>query len=386
MSQRVYLHVGVPKSGTTFLQASLTANRTDLRDAGVLYPGGEERMFLAAVDVRGSHKAWGRKRSEVEGAWDHVCRKARKHDGVTVISHELLGGASTRQVTEALTMLKGVEVHLVVTARDPARQATAEWQEGIKHGRRLTFEQFRSRVLDSSSETDYARRYRASQDLPDVLARWGATLPPSRVHVVCCPPPDADPGLLWQRFAGVVGFDPDAVPARRTGQREPVAGHHRDRPAAPGQRRPRQAPRAAGLRPGRQAALRPGDPASRAARPVRSSRTRCTTTCGSSASAGPRRSTRRGTTCAATWPSLVPVAPAEPGPHPDDVTRRDQVDSAVAATAELLLEVQRGRGEVARLEADNARLRRKRKRLKRRLARRAPTERETRHPPVTDAH
>ena len=81
MSQRVYLHVGVPKSGTTFLQASLTANRTDLRGAGVLYPGGEERMFLAAVDVRGSHKAWGRKRSEVEGAWDHVCRKARKHDG-----------------------------------------------------------------------------------------------------------------------------------------------------------------------------------------------------------------------------------------------------------------------------------------------------------------
>ncbi|QWZ06803.1 hypothetical protein KRR39_14835 [Nocardioides panacis] len=59
----------------------------------MLYPGGEERMFLAAVDVRGSHKAWGRKRSEVAGAWDHVCRKARGHDGVTVISHELLGGA-----------------------------------------------------------------------------------------------------------------------------------------------------------------------------------------------------------------------------------------------------------------------------------------------------
>ena len=29
------------------------------------------------------------------------------------------------------------------------------------------------------------------------------------MHVVCCPPPDADPALLWQRFAGVVGFDPE---------------------------------------------------------------------------------------------------------------------------------------------------------------------------------
>ena len=76
----------------------------------------------------------------------------------------------------------------------------------------------------SSSETDYARRYRASQDLPDVLARWGATLPPSRVHVVCCPPPDADPALLWQRFAGVVGFDPDAFPPAGPDSANPSLG------------------------------------------------------------------------------------------------------------------------------------------------------------------
>ena len=70
--------------------------------------------------------------------------------------------------------------------------------------------------------------------------------------------------------------------------------------------------------------------------------------------------------------SLVPVAPAEQGPHPDDVPATDQVESAVAATAKLLLEVQRGRSEVARLEADNDRLRRKRKLLKRRLRDTAP--------------
>ena len=44
----------------------------------MLYPGGQERMFLAALDVRGAHKAWGRRRSEVEGAWDALCRKARR--------------------------------------------------------------------------------------------------------------------------------------------------------------------------------------------------------------------------------------------------------------------------------------------------------------------
>ena len=36
----------------------------------MLYPSGHERMFLAAVDVRGAHKAWGRTRAEVDGTWD----------------------------------------------------------------------------------------------------------------------------------------------------------------------------------------------------------------------------------------------------------------------------------------------------------------------------
>ena len=63
MSQRVYLHVGVPKSGTTFLQVSLAENKKSLKEAGVLYPAGHERMFLAAVDVRGAHKGWGRTRA-----------------------------------------------------------------------------------------------------------------------------------------------------------------------------------------------------------------------------------------------------------------------------------------------------------------------------------
>jgi hypothetical protein len=366
MDQRVYLHVGVPKSGTTFLQTSLSDNRKALREAGILYPGGHERMFLAAVDVRDTHKAWGRSRAEVEGAWDALCRKARAHDGVTVISHELLGAACSRQIIKALSMLKGVEVHVVVTARDPARLAVAEWQEGIKHGRRLTFEEFRARVLDGASETDYARRFRASQDLPAVLARWGAGLPASRVHVVSCPPPDADPGVLWRRFAGVVGIDPNRFPAagpdsanaslgvaeidllRRVNLKldkrlvqpaygqvvkqlyahELLAGRTSPRPVVPremyddlvvvGERWVKEI--------------------DKAGYDVRGDVT-----------------------------ELVPVAPASERRHPDDVDLRAEVDAAATATAGLLLEVDRGRGEVARLESENAKLRKKRKRLKRRL-------------------
>ena len=45
------------------------------------------------------------RRSEVDGSWDALCRKARAHDGTTVISHELFAAASAHQVTAALTEL-----------------------------------------------------------------------------------------------------------------------------------------------------------------------------------------------------------------------------------------------------------------------------------------
>ncbi len=364
MNQRVYVHVGVPKSGTTYLQTSLADNRKALRDAGVLYPGGHDGMFLGAVDVRGTHQAWGRKRGEVTGTWDDLCRRARTYDGTTVLSHELLAAASERQVARALSMLKDVETHVVVTARDPARQAAAEWQEGIKHGRRLSFEDFRARVLDGASETEYARRFRAAQDLPDVLSRWGAWVPASRVHVVCCPPPGGRPETLWQLFAGVVGFDPGRFAPANTGlngslgvveidllRRVNVALDKRlGQPAYGAVVKQLYAQQVLSAR----TSPRPQVPAEMYDDLVH---------------VGERwvkEVTRAGYTVHGDLTGLVPARP-HPRRHPDDVDRLDQVESAAAATAELLLEVQRGRSEIARLEKDNAALARKRKRLKRRL-------------------
>ena len=50
-----------------------------------------------------------------------------------------------------------------------------------------------------------------------MLSRWGAWVPASRVHVVCCPPPGGRSEELWQLFAGVVGFDPGRFAAEETG-------------------------------------------------------------------------------------------------------------------------------------------------------------------------
>ena len=204
---RLVLHVGVPKSGTTFLQASLDRNRVALREAGVSYPSENDLMFRLTLDVRGNHKTWGRKRRDVEGAWADACRSAREFPGTTVLSQEVLAPTPLEQVTAAGRELAGLDVHVVVTSRDIARQVTAEWAEGIKHTRTGTFAEFRAEVLEGARTSGYAKRFHAAQDVPEVLRRWGSLVPPENVHLVCAPPVGADRTLLWRRFGEAVGFD-----------------------------------------------------------------------------------------------------------------------------------------------------------------------------------
>lgn len=364
-SRRVVLHVGLPKTGTTFLQASLHDNKPALKESGFLYPHKDDRMFRAALDVRGTHKAWGLKRADVSGRWDELCRKARKHDGTTVISQELFASASVHQIIAATTMLKGLEVHVVVTARDLARQATAEWQEGIKHGRRLTFEEFRETVLALDSETDYARRFRAAQDLPGVLARWGSSLPPERVHVVCCPPPDEDPTRLWRLFGDAVGFDAAAFPPATDRANRSLGVNEVDllrRVNLALDRRLVQPEYGDVVKRLYAQRLLAAHPSARPVVPVEMYDDLVVV-----GERWVKEVEQVGYRVHGDLAHLVPVHPRGGSSHPDLVDPAAQVETAATTTAELLVEVQRGRSEVARLEAQTKKLKKRRKALKRRV-------------------
>lgn len=207
---RVFLHVGVPKSGTSFLQATLRSNADHL--GGVWYPTQQHRgLFHAALELTGNHPGWGVPQQRVDGSWAGLCAEALRRGGTSVFSNELFSNVEADGVPAALAALEGADVHVVVTARDLARQLPAEWQEGVKHGRGLRFDEFLRRVLDPARGHSHARKFWRHQDLADVLDRWGKHLPADQVHLVTCPPPGAPRELLWQRFCSVVGIDPETA-------------------------------------------------------------------------------------------------------------------------------------------------------------------------------
>lgn len=213
----IFLHVGLPKTGTTFLQDLLREHADALAAEGLHYPLVDvPDHFHAALDARDNLKFAGGERPQAAGAWRRVTDRAKSLPDRVIISHELFATADPAHAHAALDSLRPHDVHVIVTARDPGRQIVADWAESVKHGRRQSFETYLQRAGIATSPTSKTARSSSvfdAQRLARVLRTWSHDLPPDHVHVVTVPPNGGDPGELWRRFASVLGIDdPDRFP------------------------------------------------------------------------------------------------------------------------------------------------------------------------------
>ncbi|MCW2735476.1 DUF6752 domain-containing protein [Nocardioides sp.] len=203
MTQVVHLHVGGPKSGTTFIQQVLEHNADTLAKAGVLVVGPRLELIHAAMAVRGDHRLDDLP-DAARHAWDRVVEQVRAWQGSSaIVSYELFANASAEQVRTALARLDGIEVHVVVSARDLGKAIASSWQEQLKFGITKPLESW-SPPQESAVDSEWGWR---TMQPAHVAARWGADLPAERVHVVTVPSRPAGADELWHRFAAATGLD-----------------------------------------------------------------------------------------------------------------------------------------------------------------------------------
>lgn len=212
MSRRVFWHIGLPKTGTSYLQAIVWPHRAALRDAGLLVPGRERRDHLWASLVLREDPHVARRNPRAPQAWDVVRHEVADWDGDALLSHEFFCSASTQQARAGVAALEaeGAEVHLVVTAREPLGLFTSSWQEHLKNKGTTRIGDYGARV---SEDPTVVWNWRAL-DLGLVLERWAPAVgDPSRVHVITPPERDRPRHELWERFCSVLGIDPGVASA-----------------------------------------------------------------------------------------------------------------------------------------------------------------------------
>jgi len=217
MAERVVLHVGAMKSGTSYIQGQLFVNKDALAEQGVLVPGRDWGHQVSGVlDVLGKLR-YGRDR--VDGSWQKLLDEIDAWPGTAVVSMEFLGPVSRDKVGQVVSTLSDTHVSVVLTARDLNRSIAAMWQETVQNGRWWTWEEYldglqRARPRPERTEADITKAGRTfwrQQNVVRISRYWGRAEGVADYSFVTVPAPGAAPELLMQRFGEVVGFTADEL-------------------------------------------------------------------------------------------------------------------------------------------------------------------------------
>lgn len=206
MATRVVLHVGLMKSGTTFIQRTLLANQAALADAGILFPGRRWRVQVAAVRDLIDHVSDEGNTLAPEGPWRRLVEQVRAWPGTAIVSMEFLGPRTEAQVAAVVEAFADTELDVVVTARDLSRTITSMWTESVQNRGTTSWADYLRGIRDDTGE---GRGFWRQQRVVGIVRRWMDAVGRDHFTLVTVPPPGAPRGLLWERFAEVAGVPVD---------------------------------------------------------------------------------------------------------------------------------------------------------------------------------
>src|SRR3954454_8502611 len=119
----VHVHVGLPKTGTSYLQSIFARSEKILAEQGLsLVPREGTTAFQVMLDVR-EEMTPELDAPEMFGALERLSRDVAEVDTPrALLSQELFSLASTEQAGRLVAALGDAEVHVVITVRDLAAQ------------------------------------------------------------------------------------------------------------------------------------------------------------------------------------------------------------------------------------------------------------------------
>lgn len=208
MAERLVLHIGTMKSGTTFLQTALIQN-TALHEAqgDFIYASGSFRAQSAAARQVLSHPDDPAKHR----SWYELLDKVRAHGTSTgVVSQEFIGFADDLQTDAFLAATDGFRVEVVVTVRDQFRAIPAQWQSFVRNQGAAPWSSYLKQIdpdrrKPEDVDSHASRTFHRAQDVVPMVRRWASHPRVSKLSIVTVPPSTAPRDKLWHRFCDAAG-------------------------------------------------------------------------------------------------------------------------------------------------------------------------------------
>ncbi|WP_062466093.1 hypothetical protein [Demequina maris] len=196
-SGTVLLHIGAPKTGTTALQEAAAAQRGQLRDEGILYPGRRVNHRDPAASLLG-HAVPGSGGVIVPPEVGRAMVDELGQGGWTraLVSAERFALGKRHQVEAALDAL-GDDVHVLLSLRNMYSYALSMWQQRVKNGEHRGIAEW----MKEATSDGRTLRLPGSGLFPEgdgytLVSRWATAVGPDRMTVLVVDP--RDPGTIFR--------------------------------------------------------------------------------------------------------------------------------------------------------------------------------------------
>lgn len=200
MASRLILHIGLMKSGTTFVQRRLDANRDQLIQQGICFPG---RFWNDQVLGIGEFFGFKRSAPPQPGAWEAMRQEIQDHPGTALVSMEFLSPVVRPNIARFVAEFPDTEVSVVATVRDLGRNVPAMWQESLKNRYTFTWPEYVSGVRHREGEA--GEHFWRQHATGSILQRWSEYVPQVTMVTV---PHGGGVEVLWERFSQACGIAP----------------------------------------------------------------------------------------------------------------------------------------------------------------------------------
>ncbi|WP_393916599.1 hypothetical protein [Halostreptopolyspora alba] len=221
MATRLVLHIGVQKSGTTYLQHMLRERVDELTAIGVDYPlpptgrrpVGRNYHEFATYGFLGTEYPWvSEDRAAAErGSWERLLGQVAAAPATSIVSPEALSVVRAEAAREIVDALGVTDIQVVITARGLGKLLPSVWQQHLRNGRATSFAAYLEKLAGirdrgwPTIEKDHESHLWRAFALGRLAHRWSSIVGADRVTLVANPGSPAD--LLWHRFLEAIGLD-----------------------------------------------------------------------------------------------------------------------------------------------------------------------------------
>ena len=201
---KLILHIGLMKTGTTYIQNILSENRKVIKKNGWIYPGDLLNQQHAFYNILKSEISWIQKNYVANQArGEALIKLISEPSSNMIVSSEALSSVSQTGVDILFKSIKTGfsldNVHVIVTARSISKLIPSFWQQALKTGTTENLEEYTERFISGYWDPNTANH--RIHNIHYCLSTWSTYINPKNMHLVIVPDKENTKETLWETFS-----------------------------------------------------------------------------------------------------------------------------------------------------------------------------------------